>query len=372
MPRQSRWGSGVFEHPPGSRVFWARWQDHVGRRHKKRVGKRTQAQAYRDKMVGLARERVLFPERFIALEKPASWTLHEAMSYYQEHTNAEGGSKHRDQTHQRLLGALWGPRILQDIDPEDIRNWMATRSRLVSPHTVNREFGYLKRVARRAVACGRCAADPTGGVRKLKCRPRLPRYLKPEEDAALRRTLSGRDWLIVELAYRTGLRAGEQFSLEKTQVHLDERYILLQTTKSGGQEIVRLNTRAVEILRELMDRDVNPTPWVLPNARGTRPIQSAQFARRVFRPALMRAGIQRFRWHDLRHTHASWLAIAGQDLYRIMKLMRHKSLEMTLIYAHLTNDDLAEAVEAVSGPPPQRRVPGRSKRETDRCPFMPP
>jgi integrase len=63
-----------------------------------------------------------------------------------------------------------------------------------------------------------------------------------------------------------------------------------------------------------------------------------------FKPALEAAGISDFKWHDIRHTFASWLVQDGVPLDRVSKLLGHKSLTMTMRYAHLAPNQLHEDV----------------------------
>lgn len=346
----------MYEDPAGSGVFWARWKGIDGRDRKKRVGSLSRAKEYRARMVAEVRDRILFPERYVEPEVgPEPWTLREAIADYQANSraNRDSHSHSTDGYHGETLAATWGDRLIDSIQAVEVRDWMTRRMRDHRPNTVNRERGFLKRVARRAIECGRASRDPTVGVKPLKAGRKPPRYLLPEEEARLREQLTGRDWLTVELAYRTGLRQSEQFLLKKDQVDLRARYIVLGDPKSKEPETLPLNSRAVEVLRELMD---TRSPWVFPASRGDGPMQVKWWLSHVFRPALVRAGIRDFSWHGLRHTTASWLAIAGVDLARIQRIMRHRSYAMTLVYAHLQPDHLADAIEAIAGLPPTGRT----------------
>jgi integrase len=88
-------------------------------------------------------------------------------------------------------------------------------------------------------------------------------------------------------------------------------------SKHGGARHVPLNDTAVAILRALPSRC--QSDWGFPSQTGITPVNVSSFLHRVFIPAVRRASIANFRWHDLRHTFASRLAMAGVDLRTIQE-----------------------------------------------------
>jgi Phage integrase family len=89
---------------------------------------------------------------------------------------------------------------------------------------------------------------------------------------------------------------------------------------------------------------------VFPSETGATPLNSQNFINRVFRPALRAAKIRDFSWHDLRHTFASRLAMAGVDVRTIQELLGHRTLAMTLRYAHLSPAHKRAAVNHLMRP----------------------
>lgn len=140
----------------------------------------------------------------------------------------------------------------------------------------------------------------------------------------------------VKLALHTGCRKNELLKLEWSRVDFERRVLQLEpeNTKNRKRRVVPLNDEAAETL--LAQRE-----WVrcyAPNARGVFAVASGDRLATIqkgFRAACERAGIDNFRIHDLRHTFASWLVMAGVPLYTVKDLLGHSSITVTERYAHL-------------------------------------
>jgi integrase len=119
--------------------------------------------------------------------------------------------------------------------------------------------------------------------------------------------------------------------------------------KSGRTRYVPLNDEAVRILKTWRTSDVASTGYVFPGAGGARLID----VKTAWMSLLRVAGVTGFRFHDLRHTFASRLVMAGVDLNTVRELLGHADLKMTLRYAHLAPEHKAAAVAKL---PPTTRL----------------
>ena len=151
---------------------------------------------------------------------------------------------------------------------------------------------------------------------------------------------------IMKLALFTGMRKGEIFNLEWSDVDFENRLITIRNPKSGRDEHIPMNQSTYDLLMSHTIHDLNPD-LVFPNKFGKRRVDIRKGVDRIKK----RAGLPKeFRgMHGLRHVFASRLASSGNvDLYRIQKLLTHKSPQMTQRYAHLHNEVLREASEVIN------------------------
>ncbi len=149
---------------------------------------------------------------------------------------------------------------------------------------------------------------------------------------------------MMKLALFTGMRRGALFKLQWQDVDFENGIICLRDSKSGRDEYIPMNETARAILTN--HPRSSASMLVFPNKHGKQRVCVRKAVARIKK----RAGISKdFRGlHGLRHVFASRLASSGQvDLYRIQKLLTHKSPQMTQRYAHLRDDALRKASEVM-------------------------
>jgi integrase len=189
----------------------------------------------------------------------------------------------------------------------------------------------MQGVSKRREASGRtrflAEADPHGGASELA------RLL-----AACRDSASADLYPAVVLALCTGARRGEVLGLGWADLDLDHATATFRKTKNRSVRTLELPEEAVAVLRARGRR--LDTALLFPSPKdAARPVD----LRSAWHTALARAGITDFRWHDLRHTAASYLAMSGLPLHEIAAVLGHKSLQMTQRYAHLAPAHVARA-----------------------------
>lgn len=152
----------------------------------------------------------------------------------------------------------------------------------------------------------------------------------------------------VRLGLNTGCRKSELLKLEWSRVDFERECFMLDRvhTKNGKRRLVPLNAAAMSALLEQRD-------WVSRYVPGARWVFAVRFdvpvgtLQKGFAAACLRAGIEDFRIHDLRHTFASWLVMRGVSLYVVRDLLGHSSIAVTERYAHLSPDQGRGAVQGI-------------------------
>jgi integrase len=208
--------------------------------------------------------------------------------------------------------------------------------------TVNRTLEVLRAVLRKCVNEWEWL-DRAPYVRMLKEPTRRIRFLTREEAQKLLAELPPHmaDLAIFSLA--TGLRAANVTGLEWSQVDEERKLCWVHPDQAKARKAIAvpLNAEALAIVRK--QTGIHPTHVF--SFRG-KPI--VQVSTKAWYGALKRVGIQNFRWHDLRHTWASWHVQQGTPLFVLQELGGWESAEMVRRYAHLAADHLAPFADRLS------------------------
>jgi len=140
-------------------------------------------------------------------------------------------------------------------------------------------------------------------------------------------------YLVVIVALATGMRSSEIRGLTWDRVDLRTGRIVLEDTKNGERRTVPLVGRALEVLKEHGKVRRLDTPLLFPRPRDPqRPIRLDH----AWAQAVEAAGIQNFRFHDLRHSAASYMLMNGATLGELAEVLGHKTLAMVKRYSHLS------------------------------------
>ena len=255
---------------------------------------------------------------------------------YLEFSKTNKRSWARDYASMKHLKAAFGGRYLFQITPLMIEQYKAKRQDEVAPATVNREVACLKHMFTKAMDWGYVKENPAKRVRLAKEHPRI-RFLTKEE---IRRLLLAAEESkarhlspILVMALDTAMRRGEIFNLRWEDLDFERRAIQVKKTKNDQPREVPMTDRLYETLWDWKKKSLD-TEYVFANTNG----KSISTVRTAFTVALRKAGIKDFRFHDLRHTAASQMYMAGLDIKLIKEIGGWKTLAMVDRYSHLTTD----------------------------------
>lgn len=225
---------------------------------------------------------------------------------------------------------------VSDFTYRAVQEFVDQRLETVSSGNVLTEVAYIKAAINRARR--EELTDFVPNFPKIKpSRPRN-RWLTHGEEDRLVREAAPHLKPLIRFAVDTGGRRSELLKLDWRYVDLANSRVTFIQTKNGEDRTVRLCKRACQTMRDLGPKDTGPV--------FTYKGKAIKGYKTAFDKARENAGIEDFRFHDLRHTFASRLVQGGVPLYNVMHLTGHKSLEMVQRYAHLA-PEYQEAAIAV-------------------------
>lgn len=265
-------------------------------------------------------------------------------------------SKHQKNSREQTRLLHWwkdemGTRALVSITPAaiaEVRDRLASTpnrfGKVLSGSTINRRITALSACLTVCVKeYGWLQKNPIPNVTRMPDSKGRERFLTNDERKALLAECEASrcDALapLVKLALATGARKGELIGLLWANVDLERRVIRFVDTKNGDNRTVPLAATAVQVLKEWKKGRL-PVGTVFPMT-----VHDVNIPWRAARDA---AGLHDFRFHDLRHSAASYLAMSGASLMDIAAILGHKTLAMVKRYSHLSEQHTTAAVDRMA------------------------
>ena len=318
-----------------SSKWWVDWTDQKGHRHRKSTGTDDKKLA---KALAAKWTQESFLEQHFGIVPEVSFQ--EALFRYGEEKQKENPSGYAASVRynlQRLLDRFCDLN-LSDFNLGMLQDYAHERLVEVKSGTVHRELAILRAILNKAFREGRLSVVPP--FPKVKPSKGRCRWLTEQEEQKLLRVCEPHLRSIIAFAVDTGGRRSELFKLDWQNVDLERGFVTFTDTKNGEDRAIRLTDRAKKVLEGLGPKESGPVFTY----RGL----AIKDVKTTFDKASQKAGLEDFRFHDLRHTFASRLVQKGVPIYEVMHLTGHKSLVMVQRYAHLAPDYQNRAIEALN------------------------
>ena len=321
-------------------------------------------------------------------------TLGDLLTWWEEtyfsHTSAY--SRSRGTFHRHVVESDIAKLAIREVTSGRVEQFIQAKTRELAPQTVNHLRTFLCRTFSAARRVGKVSQNPILDVKLRRVPKRLPTYLHVDEVPPVLRAIADGWRPLFATAIYTGLRKGELLGLRKSDVDLVGRLISVRrsyardTTKGGHAEAVPIASELVPYLQEAIRR--SPSDLVFPNEDGSM-LSDESSLQELLRTALGRAGIvtgynhvcrrkgcghseqvadaelrhcpkcqmklwpralvRKIRFHDLRHTTASLLMMAGANPAAVQRILRHSDPRITTeVYGHLAPEYLRREIDLLS------------------------
>lgn len=308
-----------------------------------------------NRWIVLTEAKILEERRFGSSEKH---TVKELADHYIREIAPEKGNHGAAQTlHLKFWKEELGSLDLEEVTPKIISekrdllsNQYISKGKKRSPATIVRYLGTLSHLFNYAIKeLDWIEKSPMTRVSKPKEPRGIVRFLSDDERVRLLDACSSskNPYLktAVVVAISTGMRYSEIMNLDWDDIDFDKKRIIINKTKNGERRSVPMESLSFQLLETL--KKEKSSNLVFPSRRNTwkQDIPKPACIDRAWRKALQVAEINEFRFHDLRHTCASYLAMNGASVLEIAEILGHKSFEMVKRYAHLCESHTSSLVK---------------------------
>ncbi len=295
---------------------------------------KTKAQEFHDRLKGR-----MWEEQRLGVKPQRTWK--EAVVRWLEETS-DKATHNEDKRKLIWLDAYLGDKTLNAITLDVIDSVRGAKLKETSKATTNRYLALIRSILLRARDEWEWI-DKTPKIRLFKEFANRERSLTREQAGKLLEELPEHQRDVVLFALATGLRQSNVLRLEWSQINLEQRHAWIHAAQSKNRRpiAIPLNEAAYAVLLRQKGKHLERV-----FTYQGRPLNSANT--KAWKHALLRAGIDNFRWHDLRHTWATWQRQAGTPTHELQRLGGWKTGAMVERYAHLAPDHLAVAASRLN------------------------
>jgi len=255
--------------------------------------------------------------------------------YLKEHSHS------RDARTVKTLLTFFSGYWLSQIKTRVVAEYRNKRLESVKPATVYQELALLRRMFNVAIREWEWVKD--NPVSRLSFsvgnKNARDRWLTLDEEKLLLEKATNPFWLrsLLMVALHTGMRRGEILELKWQNVDLLIRAVRVVRSKNGEKRTIPMSKTLYALFKRINVVDISGRVFPI----------SGSSARHAFDKVVEKAGLENFRFHDLRHTFATRLVQNGVDLYKVKELLGHKTIIMTMRYAHHYPESLRSSVEVL-------------------------
>jgi integrase len=310
--------------------------------------------------------------RHLDIRHEINFRMSALINRYWEHYGSKKRSGNRERSILEGIRTELGRLFVREVDAVAVARWYEslTSVRKLSAGTAVRHFNVMHHMMGKAATIWSketgIGVNPADQVEVKRPDDQRDRFLSEEELVRLKQAAdekmyqkNTRGWgakvtnktffrlrMVVLIAVTTGMRSSEIFGLKWSDVMFSEGLLAVRGKLKGGR--MRYVPMSPELANEL-----TRYPAVIDEDRifppETDAVSGRQCVRKSFEDLLERAAIQDFRFHDLRHTFASWYMMNGGDLYELAKILGHSNIKMTERYAKLARTHIARTGSTARG-----------------------
>lgn len=334
-----------------------------GRRHQRTFATKSEAQRYYDELIASRYSRnSVDPDRSPTMADVCNTFLTYQRARVRSGTITSGALREVETHIRNLLPMPVNDRTLAEVRVGRITKAMIRHQVIPAildgraPKTARNYYSTFKLVMKFAAEDDLIGANPAADLTieaPVERVDRAERIAKPVVRSILE-ACDDADRLLIKFAMQTGLRAGEQAVLRWADIDLEKRVVYVERarkkdgsigptkTKAGRRQIDIGPSLALELKKWKLEQPVEQRRFglVFPTAAGTHEVSADNWRNRILAPACDRAGVERLRWHDLRHVFASTMMFDLNWSDAVMtQMMGHASIDLfRKTYAHWRTD----------------------------------